>query len=338
MRLSYKSHLHNIVRFAGALSGKPLLNYFKILLSYYASVITGNVHTAKMPFAFSAEVSSKCNLRCPECIAGAGKTKRKKRFMDIAIFEKLLDETYRKSFYINLYFQGEPFLNKNIFDFILKAKNKRFYTVISTNGHFLDKNSNKELICSGLDKLVVSLDGISAETYSHYRKAGDFEKVIHGIKDLAKQKKVMKTNHPFIVIQFLVHRNNEDELIHLKSYAKHLGVDSVKLKSMQFQDPVSIQELSPSNEKYRRYKQLTDGTLRVKGNRQKPCFRIWSQVVITSDGDVVPCCYDKIPEYTAGNIYEKKITEIWKGEKLNALRSCLLRKNNAPGICNNCYG
>ncbi len=338
MLLSYKSHLHNIKRFVLALSGKPLLNYFHIFFSYYASLITGNVFTAKMPFAFSAEVSAKCNLRCPECIVGIGKTKRKKFFMNIALFEKLLYETYRKSFYINLYFQGEPFLNKDIFDFIIKAKSKRFYTVISTNGHFLDKNNNTSLISSGLDKLVVSLDGISGTTYTQYRKAGDFEKVINGIHDLVLQKKVLKTKHPFIVLQFLVHRKNEDDLKHLKSYARHLGVDSLKIKSMQFRDNRSTEELSPSDEKHRRYRQLPDGTWRIKGKRRKPCFRIWSQAIITSDGDVVPCCYDKIPEFIAGNINDEKITQIWKGNKLNTIRSYLLSKNNVPGICNNCYG
>jgi len=329
--------LSDIKRLAGSFFGKPVINYLKIFFLFHISRLTGNVFTASFPFAFSAEVSSMCNLGCPGCMVGMGKTVREKHFMDILIFEKLLNETRRRSFYVNLYFQGEPFLNKNIFDFISKAKSKRFYTVVSTNGHFLDEKNNEELIRSGLDRLVVSIDGIRAETYSHYRKAGDFFKVIKGIKNLTQQKKVTKKKHPFIVLQFLVHRNNEHELKDLKSFAGQLGVDMVKLKSMQFHTPESMEKLSPSNEKYRRYRQNTDGTWHVKSNGQKPCFRIWSQFVITSDGDVVPCCYDKIPQHVAGNINEGSITEIWKSKKLNALRKNLINNKNLPGICYNCY-
>ncbi len=338
MLLNYRSYMHNIKRFVRAFYGKPVLNYLNILLLYYFSRLTGRVFVADFPFAFSAEASAKCNLGCPECLVGSGKTKRDNLFMDNNVFEKILDETSRKSFYINLYFQGEPFLNRQLFEFISKAKKKKFYTVVSTNGHFLENENSEKIISSGLDKLVVSLDGISAETYRHYRKKGQFNKVITGIRELTRQKKTMNTNHPFIVLQFLVHRKNEHELKHLGSFAKQLGVDSVQIKTMQFINSAAVEDLSPTQEKHRRYKKSANGKWQVKKKQADTCFRLWSQIVITSDGNVVPCCYDKKPDHIAGNINEKSIGDIWKNEGLNGLRKNLLDKKTLPEICNNCYG
>ncbi len=338
MLLNYSSYMHNTKRFVRAFYGKPLLNYLNIVFRYCLSRLTGRVFVAGFPFAFSAEASAKCNLECPECLVGSGKTKRDKLFMDNYIFEKILEEASRKSFYINLYFQGEPFLNRQLFEFISKAKEKKFYTVVSTNGHFLENNNSEKLILSGLDKLVVSIDGISEETYRHYRKNGQFNRVITGIRELTRQKEKMKAKHPFIILQFLVHRKNEHELKHLVSFAKQLDFDSVQTKTMQFASSEAIESLSPTQKKYRRYKKCSNGKWHVKKKQSGACFRLWSQVVITSDGNVVPCCYDKKPDHIAGNIKEKSIGNIWINENLNGLRKNLLDKKTLPEICNNCYG
>ncbi len=337
MLLNYNSYLSDLKRLSLAFAGKPMLNYFNILFNYYLSRLTGRVKTSAMPFAFSAEVSAVCNLHCPECIVGLGRTKRGKQFMDNNLFEKLLQETFRKSFYVNLYFQGEPFLNKQLFDLVGKAKEKKFYTVISTNGHFLGSGNNERIINSGLDRLVVSVDGISEEAYTYYRKSGRFEKVINGLKELMRERKKMNKNHPFVVLQFLAHRKNEHEIKYLKSFARQIGVDSLQIKTMQFIKPGNIDDLSPSEEKHRRYQKNEKGAWLVK-KKKSLCFRLWSQAVVTSDGDVVPCCYDKIPENITGSIVHQNIGKIWKNERFNDLRSRLLSGKNLPEMCNNCIG
>lgn len=338
MIINRRAYLTDFFRLALVFWGKPAFNYLNILIKFQKSRITRKVYTAKTPFAFSAEVSSKCNLSCPECNVGTGKTKREKAFMDIAIFQKLLQETRGQSFYVNLYFQGEPFLNKQLFEFITKAKENKFYTVASTNAHFFNEKNNESLISSNLDRLIVSLDGTSAETYNYYRKNGDFNKVITGIKSLTRHKKDIKSTHPFIVLQFLVHSKNEHELQHIKSFAKELGVDLLQIKTMQFLNKENIERLSPSKEKYRRYNKSADGNWHVRKKRSKACFRLWSQAVITSDGNVVPCCYDKTPGIIAGNIKESDIGKIWKSETLNNLRDKLLKGDKLPVMCSNCYG
>ncbi len=337
MILSYKSHIHDFKRLAIAFFGKPLINYIKIYIAFLLSRYTKKVYSGSFPFALSAELSSICNLYCPECMVGMGKIERKKSFMNEIIFDKLIKDTQGKSFYINLYFQGEPFLNKNIFDFITKSKNKGFYTVLSTNGHFLFEDNNNKLIKSGLDKLLVSLDGLSKETYNYYRINGEYDKVVNGIKNLSKRKKAMKMTHPFIVLQFLVHKKNEHELQYLKSFAKKLGVDLVQIKTMQFYNSETIEEFIPLQEKYRRYCKNSDSKWQVKKKNYKSCFRLWSQLVVTSNGDVVSCCYDKKAEFIVGNICRQSVEEIWKGESINLLRSQLLNNTNLPYICQNCY-
>ncbi len=338
MILNYKFRVYDLKRFAGLFFGKPAFNYVNIIIKFFISCITGKVYTARLPFAFSAEISSACNLKCPECATGMGKTMRNKKFMNQMVFKKILSETSRSSFYINLYFQGEPFMNPQIFDFIAEAKRKRFYTVISTNGHFLYEHNNTRLLNSQLDSLLISLDGFSDETYTFYRKNGCFEQVTEGIKNLIWQRKNLGLTYPFVKLQFLVHKKNEHDIYYLKGFAKQLGVDAVELKTMQFYNSSLIGEMMPTKEKYRRYFKDQNGIWQIKKKNKRSCFRLWSQVVITSDGDVAPCCYDKIPGYPVGNIINHNMYDIWKGYKLNYLRQCFLNKKNLPDICNNCYG
>lgn len=337
MIINYKHFFLDIKRFAGYLSGRPFINYCNILLTFLLSRLTGRVYQSYLPFAVSAEISSVCNLNCPECMLGKGEIIRERSFMDKHHFGKLLSETSRWSFYLNLYFQGEPFMNPEIFDFISKARHKKFYTVVSTNGHFLDKSHSRKLINAGLNRLIVSLDGITPETYTIYRKNGKHHKVIEGIKSLVQQRNVMRKTSPLIVLQYLIHKGNEHELSHLKDFGKDLGVDIVEIKTMQFYSNESADEMMPTDERFRRYHKCSDGAWELN-KRRNICFRLWSQMVITADGNVVTCCYDKKPVCIAGNISDSSLHEIWAGYRLNSIRKSILLKKDIPAICQNCYG
>ena len=107
--------------------------------------------------------------------------------MDIELFNKVMKELGPYLYNINLYFQGEPMLHPMFFTFLRNCRD--IHTTVSTNGHFLSEENAEKIVKSGLNKLIVSLDGIDQETYSLYRKNGDINNVIEGIKNVSEAKK-----------------------------------------------------------------------------------------------------------------------------------------------------
>ena len=128
-------------------------------------------------------------MGCPECPSGLKQFTRKTGNLSISLNKKIIDELAEKLTYINYYFQGEPYINKNFFDFIKYANSKKIFCSTSTNGHFLNDENCKKTIQSGLKRLIISIDGNSQETYQVYRKNGKYKRVIDGTKNILKWKK-----------------------------------------------------------------------------------------------------------------------------------------------------
>jgi len=121
------------------------------------------------------EPTNYCNLKCPLCPTGAGLIRREKAAMSFEDFKKILDNLGNQIIHLRLWNWGEPLLNKELPKMIKYAKSKNIYVNTSTNSSFLNKENVRELTNSGLDHLIVSLDGASEETYSLYRKNGNFK-------------------------------------------------------------------------------------------------------------------------------------------------------------------
>ena len=94
--------------------------------------------------------------------------------------------------YLIFYFQGEPFLNTKFLELVKYAATKKIYTATSTNAHYLNDAVAKKTVESGLDRLIISIDGTTQETYESYRIGGKLEKVIEGTKNIIKWKKNIK--------------------------------------------------------------------------------------------------------------------------------------------------
>jgi radical SAM protein with 4Fe4S-binding SPASM domain len=129
---------------------------------------------------------------------------------------------------------------------------------------------------------------------------------------------------------------NEHQIPEIYKLAKEIGVDEVKLKSAQVYDFENGNELIPSIEKYSRYARQTDGTYRVKNELLNHCWKLWHACVITWDGIVVPCCFDKDAEHRLGDLKKNAFEEIWQGPEYLSFRSRLLTGRNQIDICTNC--
>lgn len=316
---------------------KKIFNTFLVYLSYSLSVVFKFNKRFGFPISVSIEPISICNLKCTECPTGLNELTRFKGHIDFNLYKKTVDELSPFLMNLILYFQGEPFLNKEIFKLIeYSAKTKNVFTITSTNGHFLDKETSKQIIKSGLDKLIISVDGTTQEVYEKYRRSGNLETVFEGIKNIVAAKQELQSKTPFVVIQFLVFKFNEHQIPDIKKLSKEFEVDKLELKSAQIYDYKNDKDFIPSNHKYARYKKLEDGTYKIKSKLKNKCKRLWESSVITNTGEILPCCFDKDAKYSFGNINESNFKQINNNSNHLKFRELLLKNRKQIDICKNC--
>jgi len=309
---------------------KPV-NLFEAGYSYIKAFSTGNADIKGMPVSISAELTNYCNLHCPQCSSGSGLMIRKRGFMDLEFLREVMKELNPYLFNVNLYFQGEPMLHPQFFSFVGICTN--LHTVVSTNGHFLTEVNSERIVRSGLNKLIISLDGMDQETYSAYRVNGNLNSVIDGLMKVSRAKKKYNSSLK-IEIQFLVNRFNEHMIPEVKQLAESVHV-SLNLKSMQIIDSRDIALWLPSESRFRRYR-IKQGEYVIKNDFPNRCARLWFNPVITWDGKVVPCCFDKNAEFVMGNLNFDSFREIWNGPKYRMFRKSILTGRNMIEMCRNC--
>src|SRR5207253_4374649 len=166
-------------------------------------------------------------------------------------FKDTIDSLAPHLSYLVFYFQGEPFLNPDFLTMVQYAVSKKIYTATSTNAHYLTDEVAKKTVESGLDRLIISIDGTTQDVYQQYRVGGNLEKVLEGTRNIVKWKKELKSKTPFIFFQFLVVKPNEHQVEDIKRLAAEVGVDQVRFKTAQVYDYENDpNQLIPANEKY----------------------------------------------------------------------------------------
>lgn len=312
------------------------VNAAKVYTGFWWSRISRNPKPWGLPMALSIEPTTSCNLRCPECPSGLRSFSRPTGMLDEQLFRETIDAVSGHLLYLTMYFQGEPYLNPKFLDMVKYAASKKIYTATSTNAHYLDDEQAKKTIASGLDRLIISIDGATQETYVAYRIGGRLDKVLEGTRNLVKWKKELRSKTPHLVFQFLVVRPNEHEIEAVRKIAEDIGVDEILFKTAQVYEYQNGNELIPENDAYSRYRRNADGTWSVKNSLDNHCWKMWHSGVITWDGLMVPCCFDKDATHRMGDLKKQSLQSIWHGEAYMKFRSTLLRSRSEIDICKNC--
>lgn len=286
--------------------------------------------------SISVEPTTACNLGCPECPSGLKQFTRPTGNLQFQLFEKLLNASASKLMYMLFYFQGEPFIHPQFLELVNKAVKKGVYTATSTNAHFLNDATAKRTVESGLHRLIISIDGTTQEVYEQYRIHGDLEKVIDGTKNILKWKRELKSQTPHVIFQFLVVRPNEDQLTDVQDLADSLGVDEVRFKTAQINDYENGSPLIPTLDTYSRYRLGKDGKWKLKNKLHNRCWRMWHSCVITWDGRMVPCCFDKDASHQVGNLRHQTLNEAWNSEAYDTFRNSVFTSRSELDICTNC--
>ena len=319
------------------LSFRRTWNGVQVLSSYYISKWLRIPIQWGAPVSISFEPTTSCNLRCPECPSGLRSFTRPRGMLETNFFKQMIDQLAPDLLYLIFYFQGEPYLNPDFLDMVQYASSKKIYTATSTNAHYLDDDNARRTVESGLDRLIISLDGTTQEVYSQYRKGGDIEKVKAGAANIVKWKKKLKSKTPYVFFQFLVVRPNEHQIQEARELAEKTGVDGIRYKTAQINDYVNDpNHLIPEHATLSRYRKRPDGSYESKNRLQNHCWRLWHSPVITWDGVVVPCCFDKDARHRMGDLKNKSFKEIWKQQEYIDFRRKILKGRGEIDICSNC--
>lgn len=315
---------------------KKAMNAFLLWSSYHRSKRLGVSKIKGMPLSIAIEPTTSCNLHCPECPSGLRSFSRPVGMLKAETFENMLVQIKEHLVYMLFYFQGEPYVNKRFLDLVKIASQHNIYTATSTNAHFLDDEVARKTVESGLDRLIISIDGATQETYESYRIGGKLEKVLDGTRNVIKWKKHLKSSTPHVIFQFLVVKPNEQDIPQIYKMAEELGVDEVKLKTAQIYNYENGSDLIPNNPKYSRYRKLENGLYAIKNKLLNQCWKMWHSCVVTWDGRVVPCCFDKDAKHQLGNLNSDTFQSIWNGNKYENFRNSLLKSRSEIDICKNC--
>ena len=325
------------INFLSKLTPRRALNAGKVLASYYVSKLSRRPVQWGYPISISFEPTTSCNLRCPECPSGLRSFTRPTGMLQNDFFKNTIDQLSKELMYLVFYFQGEPYLNPSFLDMVKYAHSKGIYTATSTNAHYLNDANAKKTIESGLDRLIISIDGTTQDVYQQYRVGGKLEKVLEGARNIVKWKKQLNSKTPFVFFQFLVVKPNEHQVQQISELAAEIGVDEVRYKTAQVYDYQNDpNKLIPVTQKYSRYRRNDAGNYEVKNALQNHCWRLWHATVISWDGLVVPCCFDKDAQHRLGDLKGKPFKEIWHNDEYISFRKQMLKSRKNIDICSNC--
>ena len=313
----------------------------------YALSLWGIVRVRHLPTFVSVEPANFCQLRCPECpvgMAGGRPQQGKAELLRPEVWQTLLRDMTPYAHTIQFYFQGEPLLNPHLADMVREAHSAELYTIVSTNIQSLTPAMAEALIQSGLSKIIVSMDGLSAESYAAYRVGGDFASAKAALRLLHDTKRRLHSRTPVIEWQCLRLRTNEHEWAEIRRVYRQWGADRLVFKTAQLYDYTDGNPLMPSNPRFARYAQGNDGKYHLKQplwrrlrRVSSPCFRLWAGCVITTSGEMLPCCYDKTHAHSWGNILSTPLPDLFHSPKADTFRRKVIDPSTTIDICTNCH-
>lgn len=288
------------------------------------------------PLYIKVEPTRICNLRCTGCVQSAEGYKTQagiRSQFKIENFKKVIDALHKTLLGISFSYYGEPLLGKSLMKMIKYAHDRGVGTMFPTNFSVkISEDKAKEIVNSGLDMMMISLDGASKETYSKYRIGGNFDLVLENVEKIHQAKISLNRKSPHLRWKFIVFDHNKHETDFAKQNYKKLGFDSLSLEGDMYN--------KESKEKIRKSKYL-----RNIRDKKLACFWVWFTLIIEYNGDVSPCCgiddLVSIDTFDLGNVYDTPVLEIWRGESYQKLRKGFKKKESNDTLhstCQTCVG
>lgn len=288
------------------------------------------------PVQLQIEPSSSCTLKCPVCPAAQGAVGRSRRRMPVEMFKAILDEVGDYASIAVLWMWGEPLINTHLPEMIAYAHSKKVATLTSTNGQHIQTSADAEaLVSSGLDGLIIALDGANQETYSRYRVGGDIRKIFRCLELVCQAKETLGSKTPWVNVRTVVNKDNEGELNDIENIARKYCANVVSRKTMAVCDLSSTDTadaLLPSNPLYLRSR-LGNG----KSADEFRCRRPWNRMTVNAGGVVTSCEFDFNEAQPFGQGGKSgSFLEAWRGEMASEFRRRFIERKSEFPFCANC--
>ena len=291
----------------------------------------------KTPWVGIIETGIFCNLKCATCPTPHHKIGRTKRNMTFKEFKEIIDKISPYCHVVLLYNSNEPLLHPELDKMIAYADNKNLYAMISTNATLLDEAMTDKLLNSGLDEILVCLDGMSAASYEPFRVGADFAAVKKNIEYFCQEKRKRKLRKPYVEMQYILTKLNQSELPLMREFVKQNRIDRLHVKSLSISgvaySPAETRELSAKflpqtsgqNREKIRYEQTADGSLNIIRPKDWSCPLIGNQIMVLADGSISMCCHDIQGQYLYGNLLSGDFRQIWNSRQAKSLRAKALQ-------------
>lgn len=277
------------------------------------------------PPYIKVDQSLRCQLRCPGCPQSREEFRQtlpSKSFLALEEFKKIIDPIAETTFGISLSMYGEPLLNKDIASIIEYAHSLKIGVWFPTNFSLkLTDEQLERLVKSGLDKLVVSLDGATEESYGKYRVNGQFELVKSNVQRLANIKKELGSVTPHLEWKYVMFDHNLHEVDIVKKEYRDWGFDSFFLVPDRRWDEVQAFKESSYAKK-------------------EACFWVFNTINVQVDGNLMACCAN-MPAWHIGNAITVDVRILWNNERFRELRRGFSRRNygkEMDPVCVKCFG
>ncbi|MBI4355010.1 MAG: SPASM domain-containing protein [Candidatus Omnitrophica bacterium] len=276
----------------------------------------------RFPAHLDIETTDACNLRCVMCVQGIGEGVQNTGMIDMDFAKRLIDQGATHGLYsIKFNWRGEPALHAGLVELVRYAKSRGILEVqFNTNGIPYTESKIRELVLSGLDRIIFSMDGATKATYEKIRVGSDYDKLVENVKRFHAIRTELKRERPFIRIQMVRMKDNQHE------------VDQFIAMWKPFVDDIRVDDVSNRGQG----NQMSVGDWVSTG--RKRCPQPWQRMIVSRDGKVLPCCADWNREFIIGDATKEPLTQIWRGKRMEMMRQVQrdIRLNEIDP-CRYCY-
>ncbi len=294
------------------------------------------------PYLLIIDPCNYCNLRCPLCPTGLGTLGRQQAMLSLDHFKEYLDPLKDYLFETYLHNWGESLLNKQVFSMIEYAQANNVGTNLSSNLSDTSSQDLDRLLDSGLEYLIVSLDGTNAQSYSKYRVRGKFDSVVENMHELIRRRNARRLKTPRVEWQFIVMKQNEGEVDIAEKMASKIGVDLLRFipVGMPYDtcDRQAVKdEWYPVTIAGREYSPAVEQQF-GQANKPSPCFYLYRTMVVHPDGGVAPCCVVYKQSSDFGKLPADVMT-LWNNDHYLSARALFSHRSAPrvqPTICDGC--
>lgn len=300
------------------------------------------------PYYYFIDPCNHCNLRCPLCPTGSGDLDRTRGMLKLADYQVILDKIAPYAIEVSLHNWGEPLLNKQIFDIIKLTSDRNIATNMSTNLSIEIDDLGEKIVTSGLEYLIVSIDGVSQDVYDQYRVRGNIDLVLHNLRSIVEAKRRLNSQKPTIEWQYLVFKHNEHEMDMARELATQIGVDRFRFRSPGFplhkyklvgkpEQEAEESKWMPTNPAYW---ELHPGQLRKEGYLwNEPCYYLYRSMTVNPGGGIAACCIVYKERQDFGNLLHDDLETIWNNRQYQASRALFTKQpsGSAQTVCDGCF-